>query len=551
MSYQSPSDRKPKLTVAMIVRNAEALVASTLSCVRDIADEIIVADTGSTDGTQAIVASLADRLVEFPWTDDFSTARNALMRHATGDWILWLDAGETLSDHDLAVLRSHIDMRADSGLAYMSLVRLPSKAGDVSGEQVGRIRLLPRHPELKFSGRVRESLRPALDRLGLQVASLPITILRSQIDHLPQVKRAKAERDIRIADLAMQQAGALPALLLAKGEAKMTLQKGTEARKLYQQAKAASVPQSSEMLEAYYGELTTYDGEENARQMQIKLCLAALEMFPLDAQLLCAMGSYLQAEERIDLATRAYETCVRFGQVNPEIWHLADITEVVTICLSLCLQQQRQDDRARRVLEEGIELRPESQKLPRHLIDLHIKHGRRQDALELINTLPPEATAKEAFRSAVRGACLAVEKNWIAAKAYLQTAYHGGCREAACFRWLIVTHLALGDYRAAEKMLESWCELEPNQVEVERYRQAIQAQRSGEPPSALTTQAAAASSARPVFTQAPGKISATGQSMRFDPPAAPSENAFPPVAPLERRPAAAPRSFTIDTPARD
>ncbi len=550
MSHQSISDSKPKLTVAIIVRDAEALLASTLSCIRDVADEIIVGDTGSSDGTKATAASLADQVIEIPWADDFSAARNMLLSHASGDWILWLDAGETLSDADLQTLRKHIDRHADSTRAYMSLVRLPNKAGDVSGEQVGRIRLQPHDPRLQFTGAIRETLRPAIELAGLEVESLPITILRSQTDHLAHIRRSKATRDLRIVESAMRQVGVQPSLLLAKAEAKMTLSEQETARVLYQQARAASVPRSSEMLEAFYGELTTYDGQQGAAKTQIKLCVEALELFPLDAQLLCAMGSYLQAQDRVDLATRAYETCVKFGQVNPEIWHLVDIAEVVTICLSMCLQQQQRDDQARDLLEEAIADRPGLPRLPRHLIDLHIKHGRRQEALALVDLCPGDTGSKEAFRSAIRGACLAVEQNWVAAKAYLQTAYHGGCSEAVCFRWLIVTHLAVRDHRAADKVLAAWCNLDPNQVEIERYRQAIDAQRSGR---LATEPEGSAAPPRPTFVQAPSQVATTssGQTMRIDQPARPGDESPLPAIPQGHRPATTPRSFTVDTPARD
>jgi len=541
MSLSSTGGRRCSLTVAMIVRDAETMLPSTLNCVREVADELVIGDTGSIDGTKAIAESLADTVVDVPWTDDFSAARNAVLADCRGDWILWLDAGETISDADLTALRQFIDNQADPTLAYMSLVRLPNKTGDVSGEQVGRIRLVPRKPELKFEGRIREQVRPSIERAGMDVASLPITILRSQSDHLASVKRAKAERDVRIAELAIGEQGIRSDLLLAKAEALMTLGDNAAARKLYQQARSASVAKSSQMLEAYYGELTTYDGEPDAEQKQIALCVEAVEQYPLDAQLLCAMGSYLQGQGRVDLATRAYETCVQYGQVNPEIWHLADISEVVTICLSFCLQQQQQDDRARELLEDAITRRPEMLKLHRHLIDLHIKHGRRKEALELVNAFPSEACPREAFRSAVRGACLAVEKNWIAAKAYLQTAYHGGCREATCFRWLIVTHLALEDARSAEKTLDAWREWEPNQVEVERFQAAIAAQSNGQAAAEPTAESPAP---RPSFSQAPSQITTTsGQTMRIDPPAKPTEEAAPS---RERRGAKTPSSFTID-----
>ena len=58
----------------------------------DLVDEIVIADTGSTDRTRELAASFGARVVEFPWCDDFGAARNASLEQATGRWVLWLDA---------------------------------------------------------------------------------------------------------------------------------------------------------------------------------------------------------------------------------------------------------------------------------------------------------------------------------------------------------------------------------------------------------------------------------------------------------------------------
>jgi hypothetical protein len=58
------------------------------------------------------------------------------------------------------------------------------------------------------------------------------------------------------------------------------------------------------MLEGYYGLLTTFDGDPSQSDQQITACLEALEVYPLDAQLLVAMGGYMQNQNRLDLAAR-------------------------------------------------------------------------------------------------------------------------------------------------------------------------------------------------------------------------------------------------------
>lgn len=64
------------LSVCMIVKNEERVIARALESVRSVADEIIVADTGSTDATKRICERYTDKIYDFEWKDDFSAARN-------------------------------------------------------------------------------------------------------------------------------------------------------------------------------------------------------------------------------------------------------------------------------------------------------------------------------------------------------------------------------------------------------------------------------------------------------------------------------------------
>ena len=88
--------RKNSLSLCMIVRDAEETVGRAIESVRDVVDEIVVVDTGSVDNTRIIVEGYGARVIEFPWIDDFSAARNAGLAAASGDWTLILDADEVL-----------------------------------------------------------------------------------------------------------------------------------------------------------------------------------------------------------------------------------------------------------------------------------------------------------------------------------------------------------------------------------------------------------------------------------------------------------------------
>src|SRR4051812_21252890 len=97
------------LSLCMIVKNEAAHLDRCLDSIRPLVDEIVIADTGSTDATLDIARRRADRVVAFPWCDDFSAARNFVIDHAHGDWILSLDADETIAVRDHARIRVAIE----------------------------------------------------------------------------------------------------------------------------------------------------------------------------------------------------------------------------------------------------------------------------------------------------------------------------------------------------------------------------------------------------------------------------------------------------------
>jgi glycosyltransferase involved in cell wall biosynthesis len=90
----------------MIVKNEEDVLERCLSSVKDLVDEIIIVDTGSTDRTKEIARVLADKVYRFPWVDDFSAARNFSFKKATKDYILWLDADDIMFPDEAVKFRN-------------------------------------------------------------------------------------------------------------------------------------------------------------------------------------------------------------------------------------------------------------------------------------------------------------------------------------------------------------------------------------------------------------------------------------------------------------
>ncbi len=111
--------KRQRVTLTMIVRNEEVNLAACLDSVRDLVDQIVVVDTGSTDRTMEIAVQSGAQVVQFPWCDDFAAARNRAIEAAHGEWILWLDADERLNPTNRMKARHLFEGLRNENVAYL------------------------------------------------------------------------------------------------------------------------------------------------------------------------------------------------------------------------------------------------------------------------------------------------------------------------------------------------------------------------------------------------------------------------------------------------
>src|SRR5258707_769868 len=108
----------PRVSLCIIAKNEEAHLPECIGPLRDLVQEILVVDTGSSDRTREVAGELGARVVEFPWIDDFSAARNESLRHATGDWIFWVDADDRVDATNRERLQRVFAELTDEPVAY-------------------------------------------------------------------------------------------------------------------------------------------------------------------------------------------------------------------------------------------------------------------------------------------------------------------------------------------------------------------------------------------------------------------------------------------------
>jgi hypothetical protein len=167
------------LSVCLLTRNEEDTVGAAVRSVADVADEILVVDTHSRDQTAARAAEAGARVLQYEWVDDFAAGRNFTIAQANGDWILWLNATETVTAESLPVVREAIGRPNVFG--YFVRVRTPLSAQRPEQQaETMDLRLFRRRPDVRFIGRAHpyfeQSLVDSIRREGLEIRPSTITL---------------------------------------------------------------------------------------------------------------------------------------------------------------------------------------------------------------------------------------------------------------------------------------------------------------------------------------------------------------------------------------
>jgi len=194
------------ISLVMIVKNEEEMLRDCLASAQGLVNEIIIVDTGSTDRTKDIAREFDAKIIDFPWTGSFSEARNISLEHATGDWVLHLDADERL------VPAEHHELRSLLARSYREGFYLDEHnytGGGREEEPVvthNTMRIWRNRPEYRFSGIIHEQKNasmPMFERSRFQDSNCSII----HFGYLKEVmdKKSKSNRNMELLLLEAQE----------------------------------------------------------------------------------------------------------------------------------------------------------------------------------------------------------------------------------------------------------------------------------------------------------------------------------------------------------
>lgn len=197
---------RPWVSLCVIARNEAPRLGEMLASFAPFVGEIVVVDTGSTDGTPEIAREQGARVFTMPWPDCFSTARNASLSLARGHWILWADADDVLppasGEGIVELLRPHLPASAGgaarTAAAYSIAVRIPAADPLRTESLVDHVKLFPNRPDLRFEHRIHEQILPAIRRAELPLVKTRLFVVHQNYDRSPEGQARKRARDERL-----------------------------------------------------------------------------------------------------------------------------------------------------------------------------------------------------------------------------------------------------------------------------------------------------------------------------------------------------------------
>jgi tetratricopeptide (TPR) repeat protein len=470
-----------------------------------------VVDTGSTDRTKEIALGFGAKVFDFAWVDSFSAARNECLKHATGDWIFWMDADDRIDAENHEKLRSlfaglrdplsrpiaqngRVDVagRAPSSPApdacWLSATSsftgacLPSTASvdawvmicrclpnpnSGTTTEVHHVRVFRNHPQIRWEFRVHEQILGSVRRMGGTPRFTDIVICHTGYQDA-KLRQRKSQRDLRLLEMEYTEQPDHPFTLFNLGSSYLELQRAAEALPLLEMSLARSETGDSIVRKLHYLIVQCY------RQMKepakaLDACQRGRTHYANDAELL-AQEAILRGEQN-DFA--GAEACYRQLLVHRETDHFASVPVglngyLTRHNLAALYMKQGRPSEAEVQWRAAVAEQPEFLPSWYALEDFYLSQQRWADLEDAAEGLArTNGGAVQAIVSRAR--CHLARREFAEAKSLLAEAIAGD--PTALRPRLLLSHVLLqenADPQAAEQALLNVLELDPEHAEAQR-----------------------------------------------------------------------------------
>ncbi|MCC7433566.1 MAG: glycosyltransferase [Methanoregulaceae archaeon] len=296
--------KRADISLFMIAKNEERVLGDCLKSAKPFFNQIVVVDTGSTDKTIEIAKEHGAEVHKFKWCDDFAAARNESMKYATGKWLFWMDADDTLPwATGEGMIHAVLNAPPDLAGFYMK-VRFVTD-DPTFGTVVDHVKLFRNKPTLEWEHRIHEQILPSIRETVGDVGYLNVEVLHSGYDTSEEGQTRKRERDAKLLALELKEKPDHPFVLFNIGMTHHYNKEYVEAEEFLsrsiQRCRAGET-----ILRKAYALLAVSQNLQCKKEEGMQTVLAGLEACPGDPELLYRKGQFLADADRPSEAVEAY-----------------------------------------------------------------------------------------------------------------------------------------------------------------------------------------------------------------------------------------------------
>jgi glycosyltransferase involved in cell wall biosynthesis len=286
----------------MIVKNEEQVLGRCLESIKDVVNEIIIVDTGSTDKTLDVARRYTDKIYSFEWVNDFSAARNESLKYATSDYILVLDADEYMEKADF---QRDLARNCDY---YLFRIR-----NEISLERnftFTAIRLFRNHISLKYENRLHEHLNFINNTADYTMGESNLLINHVGYTDDKMLEKDKHKRNVPLMELEVAE-NPTAYNLYNMGKTYFAIQEYNKAVDFFKQAYPLSKDRI--FLPELLTKLAYALAEINHMEDALSILTDAVMMFPKETEMRYILGMiYQKAEYYLD-AEACFRKCIELG----------------------------------------------------------------------------------------------------------------------------------------------------------------------------------------------------------------------------------------------
>lgn len=197
-----------KISGCIIAKNEEKNIKKCISSYIDIADEIIVVDTGSEDDTVKIAKEMGAKVYNYEWNNDFAKAKNFALSMAKGDWVIFMDADEYFAQGHSKNVKKYIEQihyKKEFDGICCRMANIQKETADIINCII-QIRIFRNHPSIRYQNSIHECIYKDGNKLNVFFVEKE-DILIYHTGYSSSVGTVKAERNLNLLLEAVKQEG--------------------------------------------------------------------------------------------------------------------------------------------------------------------------------------------------------------------------------------------------------------------------------------------------------------------------------------------------------